>query len=51
MIRIFALFIQFPVGNNLFERKMGSVVFNKTGKGAEKLIVSCLGCSRCNEII
>lgn len=40
MILIIALFIQFPVGNNLFKRKIRSVVFYKTGKGAKKLIVS-----------
>ena len=38
---IIALFIQFPVGNNLFDRKVRAVVFNKTGKGAKKFIVSC----------
>ena len=42
MILIIALFIQFPVGNNLFDRKVRAVVFNKTGKGAKKFIVSCL---------
>ena len=41
MILIIALFMQFPVGNNLFERKIRSVVFHKTGKGAKKLVVSC----------
>lgn len=51
MIRIVALFILFPVGNNLFERKIRSFVFNKTGKRAKKLTVCCLDCSQCNEVI